>query len=499
MNKTKVILVFILFVTMLQAQTKNVFHDREFWKTSPSIDIIEQKISEGNNPSALNPYGFDAVVYAILEKAPNASVIHLLSKKGNDVNKLTHDKRTYVFWAAYANNVELMKHLIANNARMDLIDSHKFSVLTFAAATGQTNKEIYELCIENGIDIKNDRDEHGANALLLLTPYLKDFTLVDYFTAKGLDLNSTDNDGNGVFNYTARTGNKEMLDQLIKKGISYKELNKQGGNAMIFASQGTRKGPNSLDFFTYLENLGIQPNITTKNGVTPLHSLAYRNKNFDVLNYFLNKNVDVNQADHKGNTPLLNAAHSNSLDAIKLLAKNTSDLNKVNKNGQSALSHAIKSNTLDVITFLIEKKANLSLIDAKGNHLGYYLIESYKPGKVDLFKAKKEVLTQNGLDLSLSQKDGNTIYHLAVDKNDLDLLKTIHSYGYDIDINAKNLEGITALHKAAMTAKNDKILSYLLSIGADKTIKTNFEESVFDLASENEILKVNDVNIKFLK
>ncbi|MBQ0741522.1 ankyrin repeat domain-containing protein, partial [Aquimarina celericrescens] len=69
-----------------------------------------------------------------------------------------------------------MKHLIANNARMDLKDSHNFSVLTFAAAAGQTNKEIYELCIKNGIDIKTDKDEHGANALLLLTPYLKNFT-----------------------------------------------------------------------------------------------------------------------------------------------------------------------------------------------------------------------------------------------------------------------------------------------------------------------------------
>lgn len=499
MSRIKIIVAFVLFINMLQAQTKNVFHDREFWKTNPSIDIIEQKITEGNNPSALNPYGFDAVVYATLEKTSNTSILHLLSKKGNDINKLTHDKRTYVFWAAYANNVELMKHLIANNARMDLKDSHKFSVSTFAAATGQTNKEIYELCIDNGIDIKNDIDEHGANALLLLTPYLKDFTLIDYLISKGLDLHSTDNDGNGVFNYTARTGNKEMLDLLMKKKVTYKELNKKGGNAMIFASQGTRKGSNPLAFFTYLENLGIEPNITNNNGITPLHNLAYNSKDMDVFNYFLNKNINVDQPDEKGNTPLLNAAHSNSLDIIKLITKNTNDLNAVNQDGHSALTNAIKSNTLDVINFLMDQNIDLNGVDSKGNHLGYYLIKSFNPSKIDEFKKKKEVLTKKRIDISKPQKDGNTLYHLAIEKNNLELLKMIHGYGYSIDINTKNLEGITALHKAAMMAKNDKILEYLLSIGADKTIKTNFEESAFDLASENEILKENNVNIKFLK
>ena len=104
--------------------------------------------------------------------ADNAIIKHLLSKKENDVNKLTHDKRTYVFWAAYKGNLELVKHLINNNARLDLKDSHNFSPLTFAAVAGQTNTEIYDVFIKNGIDVKSDLDEKGANALLLLIGHL---------------------------------------------------------------------------------------------------------------------------------------------------------------------------------------------------------------------------------------------------------------------------------------------------------------------------------------
>ena len=66
-------------------------------------------------------------------------------------------------------------------------------------------------------------------------------------------------------------------------------------------------------------------------------------------------------------------------------------------------------------------------------------------------------------------------------------------------MNAKNQDGLTALHQAAMTAKDDKILKYLLSNGADKSIKTDFGESVYALAAENELLKKNNIDIQFLK
>ncbi|WP_025664302.1 ankyrin repeat domain-containing protein [Aquimarina megaterium] len=497
MNTIKLLAAFLLFVNVIQAQTKNVFLEREFWKTNPSIEVIDQKITEGNSATVLNKNGFDAVVYAILENADNAIIKHLLSKKGNGVNKLTHDKRTYVFWAAYKGNLELVKHLINNNARLDLKDSHNFSPLTFAAVAGQTNTEIYDVFIKNGIDVKSDLDEKGANALLLLIGHLKDFELVDYFVGKGLNLDSIDNHGNGAFNYTAYKGNKTMLELLIKKGLPYKNPSANGDNAILAATIGSRSGYNPLSFIKYLEGLGINPNITNKDGITPLHNIAYGNKDLNTFNYFLDKGVNSNQKDDKGNTPLLNASHSNTLEVVKLLVKKTNDVNTTNKEGHSALTNAIKNNTIDVVDFLISQKADVNVIDSKGNNLVYYTLKSYNPNKVDQFKKKIVALTKKGFDIAKPQKNGNTLYHLAIEKNDLELLKMIPDY--NIDINAKNKEGITVLHKAAMSAKNNKILTYLLSIGADKTIKTDFEESVFDLASENEVLKGNNVDLNFLK
>ncbi|HPF97690.1 MAG TPA: ankyrin repeat domain-containing protein, partial [Mangrovimonas sp.] len=88
-------------------------------------------------------------------------------------------------------------------------------------------------------------------------------------------------------------------------------------------------------------------------------------------------------------------------------------------------------------------------------------------------------------------------YHLAVEKNSMPLLEMASNL--TVDVNTKNGEGNTALHLAAMKAKDETILKYLLKLGAKKEILTNFQETAFDLASENELLTKNNISIDFLK
>tara|TARA_B110000003_G_scaffold200907_1_gene199556 strand:- start:3481 stop:3642 length:162 start_codon:yes stop_codon:yes gene_type:complete len=52
---------------------------------------------------------------------------------------------------------------------------------------------------------------------------------------------------------------------------------------------------------------------------------------------------------------------------------------------------------------------------------------------------------------------------------------------------------------AAMKAKDLEIISFLLKNGANKIIKTDFDESAYDLASENELLNKNNIDLKILR
>ena len=173
------------------------------------------------------------------------------------------------------------------------------------------------------------------------------------------------------------------------------------------------------------------------------------------------------------------------------------NINAVNSKGESALTVAVTSSSPEIVTFLLNKETDVKVADKAGNNLAYHLVQSYKPNQQDGFTQKMNSLIAKGLDFAAPQKDGSTLYHAAVAKGDLSLLNKLADL--KINVNAKNKEGLTALHRASLIAKNDEVLKYLLSIGADKTIKTEFEETAYDLAAENEFLTKNKIAVTFLK
>ena len=228
-----------------------------------------------------------------------------------------------------------------------------------------------------------------------------------------------------------------------------------------------------------------------------MHRLAFGNKDAAIFDLFLKAGAGVNQADEEGNTPFLNAAARNDLAVVQLLAKDVKDINTANNDGETALMLAAHDNKADVVAFLIEKGADINAKDATGNTAAYFLTDSYSKRNAKAFDAKLALLKAKGLKFNTVQGEGNTLYHVAAKKNDLQLMKKI--VDFNIDVNAKNDEGMTALHVAAMKAENDKLLKFLIAKGADANSKTDFEETVYDLASENEMLQKGNTSLNFLK
>jgi len=490
--KRLIIAVFTIIACSAQAQD-NTLLDSKFWQTKPSVEIVKAEIAKGNNPSQFTPSNHDPVVMAINNDVPIETIKYLLSQPGNDVAKLTHDGRIYIHWAAMRGNTDLMEYLLSKGSKATPVDNHGYTPLNFAANGSQQNTKVYDLCLANGADLKKDLNHDGANALLMAVANDKDFAVTNYFVSKGLSLNSTDAQGNTAFNYAARSGKIDVMKALLAKGVKFND------NAMIMASQGGRGGANTLELYQYLESLGIKPAAVAANGQNALHNIVRRPNQDEIIRYFLSKGVDVNKADADGNTPFMNAAASNrSIETLGLLLPKVKNINQANKKGVSALAFAIQSNSPEVVSYLIKNGADVKISDADGNNLAYYLIQSYRRGpQQGEFAAKLQILRDNGLDLVAPQKDGSTLYHLAVAKNSIDLLKLIESL--NIDINSKNKEGFTPLHKAVMISKDDILIKYLLSAGARKDVKTGFDESAYDLASENESFSKNKVSIDFLK
>ena len=416
---------FLLFLigitTIVKAQESNVFLSRDYWKTNPSIEEVKREIQKGHSISELDRYDFDAVSWAILENVDNTTIKQMIMMDGNGAHKITHDGRSYVFWAAYKNNLDLMSFLIEKGTDMKLIDAHGYSLANFCAVTGQMNTELYELCIQHGSVLSEEKNKDGANALLLIIPFLTDSEMIRYFESKGLDVKSIDANGNNAFVYAARSGNKKMMKLFVDRGMDPKINN---SSALFFAARGMRRNPNGIDVYKYLDSLGLDLKAVNSEKNNLLHVLARRSEDSILLEYLVEKGVGVNDKNTKGETPIMKAIQSN---------------NKVSLN----------------------------------------------------------VLNRNESDFDVQDNDGNTLWHHAIEHEDKEICLLLLKY--NVELNAMNQQGMSALHLACMKGENVDHLSFLVESGADINQKTEFGELPYDLALENELLNKNIDQINFLK
>lgn len=494
---------FALSTFCVSAQQPNTLMSADFWKTNPDLAAVKAEIAKGNSPSQPNPASFDPVTTAIFNKASLDVLRFMIEQEGNSVTKKTHHSRSYLHWAASAGNLELVNYLIGKGADVHYPDSYGTPITAYAAAGGNKNTAVYDALFNAGVDPKQ-RYENGATLLLLAIASDPDLSLTDYFISRGMSLSDKDEYGRTATDYAARSTNRELVEKLIRKGI------KPTGNALFFAAMGSRTGAPGVDTYKYfVETLKLDPKTVNKDGANLLHQVV-RRPDAEVLNYFLEKGVDLNKADNDGNTPLILAASGRNASYISTLVSHVKDINTVNEKGQSALTRAIATGSAEVVSLLLKSGADTRVTDTDGNNLVYYWFESYRdrpqgqperpqsPGQPnDDFEQKLEILKAKGLEVAAPQKDGSTLFHQAVARENLRLIQKAAELG--ADINAQDKDGVTPLHKAALIAKDDKILKTLVSLGAKKNLKTGFDETAYDLAQENDFLKSNNISIDFLK
>lgn len=496
-KKVSVFATALSFAAISYAQ-ENTLMNRKFWGSKPSLTEVQTAIKKGGNPLEMNSSSFNPTVMAILADAPLEDIQYLVDLKENDVNTITHDGRTYLFWAAYKNNLPLVKYLVTNGAAVNIKDAHGIPLMNFATYGKVEDVRIYEYLMKHGADATLTTKD-GATLLLLALQYVQDTELLTFFEKNGLSLKDVDDNGNNAFFYAARAGNMKMMQFLKEEGIDYNAKNSAGENAVLYASHGTRGGSPSYETFRYLARLGLEINASNEKGENPLLLSARNNKNFEVIDYLINMNIDVNAMDYLGTTPLLNAVQGNTTEIIRTIADHTEDINHKDSEGHTALMYAVQNADEDAVAYLLHKGGNVDAVDKNGNSLLYYLVnERAGRGYAKKLNNKKlELLKEHGFNIAKQQPNGNNIWHLAVEQQNIKLMGIALANG--VDINTKNNEGYTPLLLAAMNAKDTEVLQFLVKNGADTQMKTDFEETAYDLASENEVLQKKKLAISFLK
>ena len=484
----KIILLNLLLCLSFATQASNPLMQRDYWKSKPELKQLKADINRGHDATALNQHGFDALTWAILENANFEVLDYLIQLKGNTIDKLTHDGRTYLFWAVYKNNLKFSEQLIKMGAQVNLVDDTGHTPVTFAAVGGTINPSLYDLLKANGADLKKPH-RSGAQVHLLLMPSIKQINDLNYFLDQGLSLKAKDHQGNTAIHYAAKKGNLSMIEYLIEKGLKAKALNENNESALFFAARGARGHTNDLNFFKHLIDLGLDPLQRNSQGQTILHNLAARSNQVELIIWLVEKGLEPQLKDQNKHTPLCYAAKHNSANVVKALLQYNSNQENYNDKLQPLLEVATRYNSAEVVKLLLDSEILESEKMGTNPKFGHQLFQSNKD-----VKTKYEIL-KSLIEYDTIDEDGNTLFHLAVEAKDSFLLSIAHQHR--VPLNQKNNEGLTPLQLAVMTFRSTEPIKQLIQYGSQTKVKTDFGESLYDLAQQNEQLKNDSIN--FLK
>lgn len=176
---------------------------------------------------------------------------------------------------------------------------------------------------------------------------------------------------------------------------------------------------------------------------------AVRAVNTTKVQTLLKTDVDINERDEKGNTPLHYAARVGRLAIIRLLVEQGADVTIENQAGRTPLD-IVQSNHYVKSTRLLSKVMEQQLQSADMN-----LHEAVQR----LNQEKTVALLDNGMNINSRDVNGNTPLHIAATTGRLSMIDLLLKRGADVTL--ENGQGNTPL-ALAISANHIKAIQHLL-------------------------------------
>ena len=455
-------------------------------------------ITNGINIEIENDQEETAIFYAI--HAKNSAILQILINNKIDINHLNIHKRTALQDAVISANNRIVNYLIQVTRALDNCDIHGNNLIFDAVANGNIEiiKKVGSLKELNINQVNRDGNTilhkdlvTGNNELALLLMEL------------GANPTITDKDGKNFLFYAISKGikNIDLIEKALELGCNINSRSNKNKTLLMESINYFLKTPKEeieiradhLEMIKELIRLGISINAVDNNNENALF-LATKSEDRELINTFFEDDykIDLNQQNNQGDTVLLILALNGirNIDLLKLYLKKGANPDLLNNSGKSLVEILI-----DIILYSENRKpldfeyeillnedaeyANVLETILKSHNVDINMLNSkHEPLFFDSivhfnFKLFKLLRIKN-INLNQKDKDGNNIIFKLMDYNDKNLIKdkklylnTIKSLiNAGVDINAKNNEGLTALH-IAVGEKCEYTIRLLLEMRAD--------------------------------
>ncbi|MGK0185911.1 MAG: ankyrin repeat protein [Verrucomicrobiales bacterium] len=382
-------------------------------RTEDAIALLQL----GADPSLANRYGVLPLEVAC--KNGNAALVAALLEVGADAELSAHSEQgghTPLMTASRTGRPKPIELLITAGAKVNAKDKKRQTSLMWAAVEG-----------------------HAEAVKVLL--------------AAGADREALLKSGFNAWFFAARQGHSDVIDVLLKDGADVNAVIEDGGGG-----RSPRDGTSGLilaienghfELAAHLLNAGADPN-DMRSGYTPLHVLTWVRKpvrgdgidgapppagsgtvtSLQFVDELIKHGAKVdaqltrgssssNQLARPGSTPFLLAARTADMPFMKLLIEHGADFRLPNKQGRTPL------------------------LAATGVVLGP---EADEAATHDEAVLAADYLLKLGADISIVDKEGDTVMHAATYKQSPKLVRFLAENGADINIwNRKNSRGWTPL------------------------------------------------------
>ncbi|XP_078435400.1 ankyrin repeat family protein [Wolffia australiana] len=270
------------------------------------------------------------------------------------------DKVQKFLEAARAGNVDLMKKLAKQLGEggkqlgktvSDVKDANKRTALHFAAREGKINVCKY-LIEELGLEV-DIKDEEGETPLIHACRQ-EQLETVRYLLDRGADPSASSDLGATSLHHSAGTGNIELLNLFLAKGVNVNS-HCDSGTPLIWAA-----GHDQVEAVKVLLNHQANPNARTDDDITPLLS-AVAAGSVSCLKLLIESGAEVNIM-AGGATPLHIAADIGNSDLISILVKAGANPNAEDEEGFKPIQTAVLRSNLEAVTILFPLTAPIEKI-----------------------------------------------------------------------------------------------------------------------------------------
>ena len=199
-------------------------------------------------------------------------------------------------------------------------------------------------------------------------------------------------------------------------------------------------------------------------------------KKIDIL--LNSKQVDLEEKDEDGNTPLYVATMFNNTRFMKKLIDAGANINSKNERKKTPLHLAAGHQKIETLRLLVTEGANLEAKDKNG----------YTPLHQAVFMRKGdsiEYLIENGADVNARTKNGVSILHTSVTyRSYIELVRMLIEAGANVNYSIPGHE-VFPLH-FAMDALEDKAFDLLIDSGADVNALGAHGNSILHVAQKRD-------------